>query len=411
MTPETALNAVADCYGWTRNGKHPFIAAGAPISAPTRDALEALAISLGLYGRHASAAQDSTLIGLYARALKSIPSAQRTALTINRDAGNPSAALPPPVAAPSAPVAAPYDDTALQGRINTLEAALITAGCSIGALEREVQELQDTTPRVVTIQAPNVPAVTFTHAHPMLERVIRYAVNRRHVWLCGPRGSGKSTAGTQVAHALGLPFYCMTGASDEFAFSGYERPFNGIVTCPQFRSAWLEGGVILLDELDTFNPAAVVYLNDALANGWCTFPDGRFEKHADCIVLAGTNTNGLGATEEYTGRAPLDGATLDRFKYVYWGYDKALENSLSVLPAWTQYVQALRAEFERQSIPHAPSPRASINGSRDILTGDTWEEAAEGYIWRGMADDVRKRLERAVPMSNYQVTQAANLAA
>ena len=85
-----------------------------------------------------------------------------------------------------------------------------------------------------------------------------------------------------------------------------------------------------MDEFDGSDPSAGVILNEALANGKCTFPNSPMtrEAHPDFRVIAAGNTLGNSRDLIYTGRNALDGATLNRFQNIPINYDRKLELSL-----------------------------------------------------------------------------------
>src|SRR5688572_1560316 len=58
---------------------------------------------------------------------------------------------------------------------------------------------------------------------------------------------------------------------------GCEWPFRSRHSLP----ALTEGGVLCLDEIDNSNPSVLTVLNSALANGYCSFPNGMPAKHKD----------------------------------------------------------------------------------------------------------------------------------
>lgn len=328
------------------------------------------------------ALSNARLVSLYSIARKA-PDAARRKLAEYR--GNAQAA-------PTAPAATPYDDS-----------ALVTA---LAALTDRINELELAalaTPRPVTVSIPQRPDITFASAHPQLPLALQFAAARLPVWLCGPRGSGKSTAARQIAKAFGVPFHVMTGCDDQFALIGYIQPHDGTVVKTAFRLAYEFGGTILLDEFDSYNPAAVIVMNDALANEECAFPDGLIKMHPDFICIAGTNTDGRGPDNQYSGRSVIDSATRDRFAFIAWDYAPGMEASLgAAAPNWTRYVQAVRAEMESQAIDETPSPRATINGAAMITAGVAWDIVAEAFIWRGMSRDIVERISRKVPIADYQ---------
>jgi hypothetical protein len=258
-------------------------------------------------------------------------------------------------------------------------------------------------PKPVQITVADSHPITFGISHPMLAEVIRLCAMGEDVWLKGPRGSGKSMGARQVAEAFGVRCYIMTGADDLTAIVGYIQPHDGSIKSTPFRDAWINGGVILLDEGDTYNPAAIIVLNDALANGRCTFADGSYPKHPQCYVIMATNTDGRGPDDEYNARSQMDASTRDRFAYVPWDYVPSMETQLGAQnAAWTRYVQAVRAMMVAAEMPEVPSPRASIKGAKYIANGGTWEDACERYIWKGYAPEQVQRVNRAVDIEQYK---------
>lgn len=210
-----------------------------------------------------------------------------------------------------------------------------------------------------------------------------YAPN---VWLVGPAGSGKTTAARNIAKALDLPFYFNGAIDNEYKLLGFTDANGRIVSRP-FREAWTNGGVYLFDEVDGSLPGAVLAFNAALANGTCDFPDGNVERHKDCIIIACANTWGTGATSEYVGRMKLDGAFVDRFVQVSWGYDEAMERALTGNDKWVKKVQKVRSAVSALGIKHIVSPRASYNGAALLANGFDEVDVVEMTLRKGLTDD------------------------
>lgn len=103
----------------------------------------------------------------------------------------------------------------------------------------------------------------------------------------------------------------------------------GHVVRTQFREAYENGGVFLLDEVDASDPDALTASNSALSNGMAAFPDALVRKHEDFVAIAAGNTFGSGADRQYVGRNQLDAATLDRFTVFEVDYDEMLELEIS----------------------------------------------------------------------------------
>jgi hypothetical protein len=206
---------------------------------------------------------------------------------------------------------------------------------------------------------------------------------RLNVWLAGPTGSGKTTSAKKAAQALGMRFgFC--GAMDtEYKLLGFVNA-QGQIVDTEFKRFYTEGGVYLLDEVDSWLPSALLALNAALANGECAFPEGTLPRHPEFLAIAGANTWGMGGTTDYVGRTKLDAAFLARFSLkIYWDYDEDLE--LTLVPAeyhaWAKRVQTLRANARRQGLQVIIHPRYIYEGAAMLAMG--WDMARlENYTIR-----------------------------
>ncbi len=222
--------------------------------------------------------------------------------------------------------------------------------------------------------------------HKKFATLLRACSRRVNVWLAGPSGSGKTTAAMAVAKSLNLPFYFLGAMEDPFAILGYMDASGKLVRTPA-REAYENGGVLLLDECDSYSPSATVALNAMLGNGMCAFPDGVIKRHPDCIIVAGANTWGHGATHEYVGRNKLDTAFLKRFAQIAWGYDSDLELATAPNLAWTKRVQAVRAAVVAKGLRVMVTPRESYIGAELLAAGIPQAEVEEMTIKSGMTED------------------------
>ena len=172
--------------------------------------------------------------------------------------------------------------------------------------------------------------------------------------------------------------------------------------------AFKNGGMVLFDEMDGSNANALLRLNAILANNIAAFPNGEMvKKHPDFVVIATGNTFGHGATAQYVGRNPLDGATLDRYVNIPMGYDEELERSIAGNDAWVDFVQAVRHVAEEHKMRYIVSPRASINGAILIAAGDSLDDIKDETIFNkgfNEADLEKIRTDQRV----IKATQALN---
>lgn len=214
--------------------------------------------------------------------------------------------------------------------------------------------------------------------------------------LVGPAGSGKTMAAEQAAESMGLSFYMQGGTSGSHELLGYCDAHGRYQTTP-FRYAFEHGGVFLKDEIDVDDPAAILVINSALANGAMAFPDtpNPVRRHKDFYFIGAANTFGQGADRLYVGRNQLDAATLDRFAFLSWRYDEKLERAVAGNDSWVDRVQSLRRGAEKEKARVVISPRASINGAKLLAAGMTRDAVEQALIWKGTDGDLRSRIERA----------------
>lgn len=233
--------------------------------------------------------------------------------------------------------------------------------------------------------------------HNQFETLLGICRSGLNAYLVGPAGSGKTTAAEQVAKALGLPFFFTGAITSEFKLTGFIDA-NGRVICPAFRKAYEYGGVFLFDEIDASMPQAVLAFNAAIANNMMDFPDKTVPKHKDFYCVAAANTYGQGADRVYVGRNQMDGATIDRFAFVDWGYDEALEKVLAGEDQsdWVAYVQKVRRAVSEHKIRHVVSPRASINGGKLLRNGMKRAQVEAITLWKGLDAETVKKIRQAV---------------
>lgn len=216
----------------------------------------------------------------------------------------------------------------------------------------------------------------------------------QNVFLCGPAGSGKTTAAKQCALKLKFKddqqqrFYFTGAISNEYKLLGY-MDANGRYVSTEFRKAYENGGVFLFDEVDASFPQPLLAFNAALSGDQMDFPDGTVKKHKDFYCIATANTYGSGASRQYVGRNQLDAAFLDRFVFIDWPYDEELEKNMTDNAEWAEFVQKVRHAidklgFGKMGVRHIVSLRAIENGAALLEAGIDRRRVEEMAIWKGL---------------------------
>ena len=184
------------------------------------------------------------------------------------------------------------------------------------------------------------------------------------ILLIGEAGCGKSTLAKQISEELQLNFYGMslTKQSTVNSLLGFVS-INGNYIGTQFRKAFEEGGLFLLDEINAADPNVLLCLN-TIENGYISFPDGIVNKHKDFRLIATANPN----DSIYTGRSKLDFATIDRFYQITLERDNALEENLTSVEVVEQ-ISTARKFYKDHGISRKISMRDAIRLHKLIPLG------------------------------------------
>lgn len=281
----------------------------------------------------------------------------------------------------------------LEGRITASEEALN------GRIEEAIKKAK-TRVRPIRIEytAPEIPPIDLGLQHFMFEEVLKDVLalppSHRNFALVGPAGSGKNVIVESVAKAINLPFETTpVGLNTSKAdLMGFMHAGGGYVSTP-LRKCYEQGGVFLLDELDSGNPNVLTCINALLANEHGGFPDGLVARHKDFVFFAAANTFGLGADCIYVGRLQLDGATRDRFDFLEIPYDEKLEEAIAPNAEWFQKILKLRRAAEKLKEKVIISPRATIKGGYLKNAGIDEKKILDRVVFRGVSAEVRKRIE------------------
>jgi len=264
--------------------------------------------------------------------------------------------------------------------------------------ETELMKLAEST-RVIEIQTPKKVKKMTGVQHNQFVNLLRTVNAGQPVLLVGPAGTGKSYAAETIAEALSLSFHAISVGSQtsKSDLQGY-KDGNGNYHRTQFREAYENGGIFLLDEADAGNSNVLILLNAALSNGYMAFPDGMIKAHDDFRIIATANTYGYGASRQYVGRNQLDAATLDRFAVINWDIDDRVEANLAGNTEdgkkWLRVVRAVRKKaVEELELRVVVSPRATQRGALLLGAGLTFEDVLQIALIGNMPATERKELE------------------
>jgi len=249
-----------------------------------------------------------------------------------------------------------------------------------------------------TFKVPDLPEVSIDKAHATLPLLVKAAGLRRPVMLVGPAGSGKTTAGRQLAEIYGVPFYANSNSlmdTRTLAFGYMDGAGN--YHPGYLYKAMKEGGVLLDDEVDSSNPAVMVSKNAAIENRFAQFPNGEtVHAHEDFIYIGSANTFGRGADRLYVGRTQLDAATLNRFLFVEWDYDEDLERQIAGNDEWTTFVQSVRRAVANHKMRYVVSPRQSIAGAELLAIGVPEDQVRKMTVFPGWPEEDIAKVMRAL---------------
>jgi len=313
--------------------------------------------------------------------------------------GQAQATTPPPAVVPDAAVTAADPAGAALGAMVLPHIMGALAPEITRIVERRLENVQ--TVRIEVARHDGTTGRTEGHTHPQLARLLRVCSSRLtsgftpNTWIAGPTATGKTHAAKQVADALGLEFFAHGAMSQSHELFGFIDAGGNMHRTP-FRDAFEKGGLVILDELDSWDGGVTLALNAALENGYATFPDGMLARSRDCVVIGAANTYGTGATADFVGRNRLDAAFLSRFPVkLQWDADPALEVAISGDAAFARRVQAARERARAVGLKHLIDMRQMRAGAALIAAGFTSDEAADLTYLAGLNGDQRRMIEGA----------------
>jgi AAA domain (dynein-related subfamily) len=250
-------------------------------------------------------------------------------------------------------------------------------------------------PRRIELYTPKeTKALPDEPRHKAFEEILFYANLGMHVYMWGPRGTGKTHIFPQICDALGRKYYPISQSLSRYDVTGYNSA-TGQYIKTHARDAMEFGGVLGVDEGDTWAGAALIALNTPLANRYCPFPDKVIQVHPDFLCMLAANTSGFGATPEYSGRNPIDSTNTDRFVFIHVDYDEDLEIQIFGNTPWTRYIHEVR-KYVRDELknPFAlPSMRPIQMGTKALAAGGDPESVVRACLWKALPQDTVNKIE------------------
>lgn len=317
---------------------------------------------------------------------------------------NPERTEPPmsPAVSPVIPVpAADSAASALAAMIAPAIAPLVSS--EIAKAVAEIHAKMAPVKQMVVVRDRVETKLEGTHhsATPKLVQLVNQGLN---VMLVGPAGCGKTVLAHSVATSLGreLTMISCSAGMSEAQLLGRLLPLgaNGAFTYVEspFMRAYVNGGVILLDEMDAADANLLLVINAALANGGITVEaraalggehSTYVKRHADTIIIAASNTWGSGADTQYIGRGALDVSTLDRFYRLAIDYDHELETKLGSERV-VSWVHKIRKASRQVKLRRVVSTRMIARIEKALAAGVSFGDAKSDELASWTTDERAK---------------------
>ena len=290
---------------------------------------------------------------------------------------------------------------------NGYKVATEEAAAKIDNLTAQVEELKNQpqgtgTTINITIDGKKTTTHTERVVNPEFEFVLFLLANRRHVYLHGPTGTGKTEMAVMCAQSLGVDFEYQNQVILRPDVQGFVDANGTYHDTPVIRAA-RDGKLLICDEIDGWSANALLCLNGLLSQGFIDIPNyGRINAHPNFYVVACGNTNGLGATALFNSRNKLCESDRSRFKFVEIDYDPAVEKS--IVGAHTDildFVNDLRNVCKETKITLTVDYRC-IKDLADMYDYPHTEKIVEACIFKGLKrDSVREILSRMTVQNKY----------
>lgn len=259
----------------------------------------------------------------------------------------------------------------LKATLSEHETALAD-GLSEAQIRKILDEaLKGVAPKVIEVHTPvAVLKVNGIH-HPILDELLeRYALGERTFLLVGPAGTGKTTIAEQFMRAINATRYSVIPCSEDkraAEFIGWKNAVTGdyqaTALVEDLLASWHgEASGTIIEEMDASGANVLLTLN-TLTNGYLCTPDAAIPmcpRGPEHVMIATANTYGNAGSLTYVGRNQLDGATTNRYRKLFVGYDQGLEIAITGDAAIVEHGNKIRAKMEALKMRR-------IWGTRDLM--------------------------------------------
>ncbi|QFG14362.1 AAA-ATPase [Mycobacterium phage Tourach] len=235
--------------------------------------------------------------------------------------------------------------------------------------------------------------------HKQFGDILAAIASGENVQLVGGPGVGKTHVSEQVADALSREFYVVNFHLQSTAseLKGYMSATGEYVPTAVYDWATNpDGGVLLCDEVDRAHAGILAGLNSILSNRFLALPNREIVRLTkNHVILAATNTWGMGPTWEYPAAQKFSAEFMDRFIAMEIEIDTDIEMAaamakgapLDVTKRAVAYVQRVRENVKREAVTGVViSPRASQKMASLLAQNVDWDKAVAWSLRKGMDD-------------------------
>ncbi|AGT13127.1 AAA-ATPase [Mycobacterium phage Crossroads] len=235
--------------------------------------------------------------------------------------------------------------------------------------------------------------------HKQFGDILAAIASGENVQLVGGPGVGKTHVCEQVAEALDRDFYVVNFHLQSTAseLKGYMSATGEYVPTAVYDWATNpDGGVLLCDEVDRAHAGILAGLNSILSNRFLALPNREIVRlNKNHVILAATNTWGMGPTWEYPAAQKFSAEFMDRFIAMEIEIDTDIEMAaamakgapVDVTKRAVAYVQRVRENVKREAVTGVViSPRASQKMAALLAQNVDWDKAVAWTLRKGMDD-------------------------